>query len=50
MRIVALVPAANLLGSLRQIGGGRASYEVSFDHHAPVPPDPPFRAAVAIRA
>jgi elongation factor G len=51
--IVALVPAANLLGyalALRAMSRGRASYEASFDRYAPVPPDPPFSPAVGMRA
>jgi elongation factor G len=53
MRIVTLVPAANLQGyasTLRQISRRRASYDVNFDHYAPVPPDPPFRSALRMRA
>jgi elongation factor G len=51
--IIALVPAANLLGyssALKQITGN-AEYTVQFEHYAPVAPDPPpFAPAIGLRA
>jgi elongation factor G len=53
--IVADVPAVNLFGyanSLRSMSNGRATYSVQFDHRAQIPPpdDPPFPAAIGMRA
>jgi translation elongation factor EF-G len=51
-RIIALAPAANLLGyssALKEITGN-AEYTVQFDHYAPVPDPPPFASAAGLRA
>ena len=55
--VTALVPLSNMFGyinTLRSFSQGRASYEMAFDHYAPLPvvpdDDPAFRPAMGMRA
>jgi elongation factor G len=56
--IYAIVPLMNMFGytsPLREKSGGRATFNMQFDHYAPAPPnstdwDPPFGPAIGMRA